>query len=73
MKDEIDLNAKQVQTIEDLFEKMKHEAIPLGLELIDLERELNNHFAKRTITDEILSSLLEKIAQVQKKLRAERY
>jgi hypothetical protein len=69
MKAEIALNAKQVRAIEDLFKKMKREAIPLGLELIELERELNHHFALRTITDEVLAILLEKIAQVRKKLR----
>ena len=69
MKDEIDLSAKQVRAIEDLYKKMKQEAIPLGLELIELERELNNHFANRTITYELLGVLLERVAQVQKKLR----
>ena len=69
MKDEIDLSAKQVRAIEDLYKKMKQEAIPLGLELIELERELNNHFANRTITYELLGVLLERVARVQKKLR----
>jgi len=69
MKDEINLSTKQVRAIEDLFSKMKQEAIPLGLELIELERELNNHFANRTITYELLSVLIERVAQVQKKLR----
>ena len=69
MKDEIALSAKQVREIENLFKKMKQEAIPLGLELIELERELNNHFANRTITYELLDLLLERVAQVQKKLR----
>jgi hypothetical protein len=41
MKEEIDLSAKQIQAIEEIFKKMKQEAIPLGLELIDLEMELN--------------------------------
>ena len=69
MKDEIDLDTKQVRAIEDLYAKMKHEAIPLGLELIELERELNNHFADRTITYELLGIVLERVAQVLKKLR----
>jgi len=69
MKDEIDLSAEQVRAIEDLYNKMKQEAIPLGLELIELERELNNHFANRTISYELLGVLLERTAQVQKKLR----
>jgi hypothetical protein len=69
MKEEIHLSATQIRVIEDLFKKMKQEAIPLGLELIDLERELNNHFSNRTITDELLGVLLERIAQIQKKFR----
>jgi len=69
MKEEIHLSAKQIRVIEDLYKKMKQEAIPLGLELIELERELNNHFSNRTITDELLGILLERIAQIQKKLR----
>jgi Spy/CpxP family protein refolding chaperone len=69
MKDEIELSAKQVRAIEDLYKKMRQEAVPLGLELIELERELNNYFANRTITYELLGVLLERVAQVQKKLR----
>jgi hypothetical protein len=69
MKEEIHLSAKQIRLIEDLYIKMKKDAIPLGLELIELERELNNHFSNRTITDELLGILLERIAQIQKKLR----
>ena len=37
MKDEIDLSTNQVRAIEDLYKKMKQEAIPLGFELIKLE------------------------------------
>ncbi len=69
MREEIDLSAKQVRAIENLYNKMKQEAIPLGLELIELERELNTHFANRTITYESLGVLLESVAQVRKKLR----
>ncbi len=69
MKDEIALSTSQVGAIEDLYRKMKQEAIPLGLELIELERALNNRFANKTITFELLDVLLESIAQVHKKLR----
>jgi len=69
MKDEIDLSAKQIRAIENLYDKMKQEAIPLGLELIELERELNDHFANRTITDELLRQILQRIAQVHRQLR----
>jgi hypothetical protein len=69
MKEEIDLSAEQIQAIEDNYRMMKQEAVPLGLELIELERELNNHFANRTITNELLRQILQKIAQVHRQLR----
>ena len=69
MKEEIDLSAEQIQAIEDIYRKMKQEAVPLGLELIELERELNTHFANRTITDERLRQILQKIARVRRQLR----
>ena len=69
MKEEIDLSAKQIRAIEDIYKKMKQEAIPLGLELIELEMELNNQFANRTITDELLRQILQRIAQVHRQLR----
>jgi hypothetical protein len=69
MKEEINLGAEQIQAVEDAYRKMKQEAVPLGLELIELERELNNHFANRTITDELLRQILQKIARVHRQLR----
>lgn len=69
MKKEINLSPDQVQKIERVYERMNKQAIILGLELIDLERKLNNHFANGTITKNVLEDLLEKIAQVHKKLR----
>ena len=69
MKEEINLSPEQVQAIEDIYRKMKQEAVPLGLELIELERELNNHFVNRTITNSLLRQILQKIAQVHEQLR----
>jgi methionine synthase II (cobalamin-independent) len=69
MKEEIDLNAEQIREIEDIYRKMKQEAVPLGLKIIELERELNDQFANRTITDEILRQVLQKIFDVHRQLR----
>ncbi len=69
MKGEIKLSREQIRKIEDVYQRMKGEAISLGLELIELERKLNNHFAKRTITEKLLNELLGEIAHVYKKLR----
>ena len=69
MKEEIGLSARQIQAIEKIYNHMKQEAIPLGLELIELERELNDHFASLTITDDLLRQILQRIAQVHSQLR----
>ena len=69
MKNEIGLSAEQIQAVEDLYQKMKQHAVPLGLEFIALEQELNRRFANKTITYQSLGTLLEKISRVRKKLR----
>jgi len=69
MKEEIELSPEQIRRIEDVYQRMKRQAIPLGLELIELERKLNNHFANGSITEKLLNELLEKIARAYKKLR----
>ena len=69
MKKEIGLNPEQIEKIEILYKRMKRQAIPIGLKLIELERKLNNHFANRTITRKLLHKLLGQIAQIQKRLR----
>lgn len=69
MKKEIKLTPEQEQQIQALYNEMKAKAIPLGEELIELEMQLNTHFAERTISDEILQDLLGKIAEVHKRLR----
>ena len=69
MKDEINLSMEQVRKIEELFNEMKQKAIPLGLRLIELERELNQIFANRTVTDKMLCELLKEISRVRMELR----
>ena len=69
MKDEIPLDEAQVSALVEIFEQMKARAIQQGERLIDLERELENHFQNRTITDAILRASLDAIAEARKKLR----
>ena len=69
MKDEIQLTSDQIRKIEALYKDMKQQAIPLGLQLIEYEAELNHHFANGTIDEKILQELVEKIAQTYKELR----
>ncbi|MDX1739904.1 MAG: Spy/CpxP family protein refolding chaperone [Rhodothermales bacterium] len=69
MKEEIDLSEEQVAQIERLYQNMKEQAIPLGLKLIELERELDESFANGTIDEHSLKQLLAEIAGVHKDLR----
>ena len=48
---------------------MKARAIPVGLRLIEEERELNRRFAAGEFTDEELGQLLEQIADTTAELR----
>lgn len=69
MKNDIALSPAQVRAIEKLHAEMKRKAVPLGLELIELERALNRGFAAGGMTTERLAAALENIARVRKQLR----
>ena len=69
MENEIGLTQLQKKKIEHLYQQMKDQAIPLGLDLIEHERKLNDQFADKTITDSALRELLNDIALIRSKLR----
>ncbi len=69
MKEEIKLTQDQSGQIKTLYEQMKKDAIPLGVKLIELEKELDQSFIDKTIDENRLNELLEKIAEVYKNLR----
>jgi Spy/CpxP family protein refolding chaperone len=69
MKDDVPLTQEQVQQIEALYAEMKAQAVPLGKQLIELERQLNAAFADRSITEARLHEMLEAIAETHKQLR----
>lgn len=69
MKKKISLTREQEVQVRTLFEDMKSKAIPLGNELIELEKKLNDSFANKTITKELLIQQLDSIAEARKKLR----
>lgn len=69
MKDEIPLDAAQVSAFVEIFNRMKAQAIQQGERFIALERELENHFRNRTITDANLRASLDAIAGARKELR----
>lgn len=69
LKEQIPLSTLQISKITKIYDGMKAQAIELGLRLITLEQELEQHFQNRNITDQILSSSLEEISEVRKNLR----
>jgi hypothetical protein len=68
--DALNLTAEQRAGVTRLFETMKAEAIPIGLQLLAQEADLDRQFADRTITTERLAAAIAAIGEVQSRLRA---
>lgn len=66
---ELGLTPEQRARTEMLFETMATEAVTLGKQLIERERELDEMFASRTITKERLQQTVDAIALLQGKVR----
>jgi len=69
MKDKIDLTLQQQTKIETIYKIMKAEAIVLGTKLIHLEKQLNDKFANKTISQNDLEQIVTKIENIRTKLR----
>jgi hypothetical protein len=65
----IELSRGQLNQIRDLHREMKARAVPVGLRLIEEERELNRRFAAGGLTEEELLRLLTQIADTTAELR----
>jgi Spy/CpxP family protein refolding chaperone len=70
LADKLGLSPDQIVRLKQLFEAMKAETIPLGVELIAQERGLNDAFADKSITPASLESETQQIGATQAKLRA---
>ncbi len=69
LANQIGLTDEQRTRIQQLFDAMKSEAIPLGQKLIAAERDLNSAFTERTITPERLQAATAALGELQGKLR----
>jgi len=69
LADKLELTADQTTAVRSLFESMKHDSIPLGVKLIEQERELDRQFALHTITPESLRDATAAVARTQGELR----
>lgn len=66
---QLGLTADQRAHIQQQFDAMKAEAVPLGQQLIAAERDLNAAFTERTITPERLKAATAAIGALRGKLR----
>src|SRR5882672_4198405 len=70
LADQLQLTAEQRQRIQQLFDAMKAEAIPVGERLIAQESALDREFAEKKIAPASLISLTARIGETQGQLRA---
>lgn len=69
MRTEIDLSEEQLTVIEQIYQDMLNEAVPLGKQLVADEQALNQAFAQGMIDEQKLKSLLSRIAETRSALR----
>lgn len=69
LDDKLDLSAEQRTSVQQLFDSMKAEAIPLASRLIEQEADLDRQFANRTVTPESLKASIAAVAATQGVLR----
>lgn len=70
MKDQLGLSPDQVGRVETTFQKMSEAARPLGAELVERERALDQGFANGTMTADALGAETMAIGALQGRLRA---
>ena len=69
LADRLELSAEQKASVQQLFDAMKAEAVPLGTRLIEQEADLDKQFAARSMTPESLKVSTAAIAATQGVLR----
>jgi Spy/CpxP family protein refolding chaperone len=69
MKNQIPLTKDQVEAITKIYNQMKSEAIKLGNQLIEFEKDLEIRFQKNSVDRETLKQSLTAISQTRNELR----
>jgi hypothetical protein len=69
LSDQLGLSAEQKARINDLFNSMKAEAVPLGAKLLEQEAALDEQFANHSVTAESLKMTTAEIGATQAELR----
>jgi Spy/CpxP family protein refolding chaperone len=69
LSEQLNLTPEQTRQTKRLFEAMEKNAISFGRPLVEEERKLDQLFASKTITPDLLAASLEHIARLQGKVR----
>ena len=69
LADQLNLSAEQRQRTQQIFDRMKAAALPLGQQIVSEERRLNSLFAASSIDQATLAAETAKIADLQGQLR----
>jgi Spy/CpxP family protein refolding chaperone len=69
MASQLDLTDTQKTATQNIYNKMHSSAIPLGLQIIEKERQLNLAFQNNAISDDSLRDLTSQIAMLNGELR----
>lgn len=69
LAEQLGLTDEQRAKVNQLFESMKSEAVPIGQKLVTAEQNLNKEFAERTITQERLKAATAAIGAIRGELR----
>jgi LTXXQ motif family protein len=70
LAERLELTVEQRALLQQLYDAMKAEAIPVGEKLIAHETALDRHFAERAVSPATLASLTADIGKTQGELRA---
>jgi len=70
MADELGLDPSTTVRVQEIFDEMQTDAVRLGTQLIDAERQLDRAFAERTIDEPRLAELTARTAKLEGELRA---
>ncbi len=66
----LDLSPEQKQAIQNAFEKMKEQAVDLGRQIVENEKQLESLFRQTEIASDAVQAQTRKIAELQGSLRA---
>jgi hypothetical protein len=66
---DLGLTPEQLRAVRDLKARVDAAAIPVGTDIIQVERELDRHFADGTITETRLDALMSMLGSLQGRLR----